>query len=238
MNSRVPGGPSPAPTSKARKQWWSTFSPKEQRPCFAVEGQRTESGGRGSCCEQQFRPGIYPLIGPDMLFLYNQHSILIFFAYQLQQLQPHLLPVIVNIPNPSKACGPFFQQPSYNQPSWVSSGAHQEPAQPDGDQLGEHESGSGTSEHLGSRNWWENWPERPRPYVPVAFVWGSKHVKPTHWLDHQIGWSKNKLMKLPRISSASVLLGVMVLSNNIKDHQPNKYELSNSGKGFDITNKV
>lgn len=89
MNSRVPGGPSPAPTSKARKQWWSTFSPKEQRPCFAVERQRTESGGRGSCCEQQFRPGIYPLIGPDMLFLYNQHSILIFFAYQLQQLQPH-----------------------------------------------------------------------------------------------------------------------------------------------------
>ena len=37
-----------------------------------------------------------------------------------------------------------------------------------------------------------------------------------------------KLMKLPRISSASVLLGVMVLSNKIKDHQPNKYELSNS----------
>jgi hypothetical protein len=47
-----------------------------------------------------------------------------------------------------------------------------------------------------------------------------------------------KMMKLPRISSASVLLGVMVLSNKIKDHQPNKYELSNSGKGFDITYKV
>lgn len=52
-------------------------------------------------------------------------------------------------------------------------------------------------------------------------------------------WLKQKkMMKLPRISSASVLLGVMVLSNKIKDHQPNKYELSNSGKGFDITNKV
>jgi hypothetical protein len=33
-------GPLSGPTSKARKQWWSTFSPKEQRPCFAVEGLR------------------------------------------------------------------------------------------------------------------------------------------------------------------------------------------------------
>ena len=80
--------------------------------------ERTESGGRGSCCEQQFRPGIYRLIGPDMLFFYNQHSILIFFAYQLQQLQPHFtFDYCKHFQNHPKPAVPFFNNPATTSPA-------------------------------------------------------------------------------------------------------------------------
>ena len=169
--------------------------------------------------------------------------ILIVLAYhQLQQLQPRFIFGDCKHPKTIQSLPGALWKKKTGTTSLLAeslsktSGAHQEPAQPDGNQLGEHQSGSGPSEHLGSRTW-------SGKSTGKSLCFGAKKSKDM-W-NAGVSCSFFPETNLLVGSSASMLLGGMVLWNKLKDHQPKKEwvkpQLSNSGKYRDLiwfTDKV